>query len=80
LEHFFHPILDIAVVMLEVFNEKFFDNNNCHLKFLSMEGQLLHKAVFIKKVNGRFASEWIPQTIFLDHIVQPIYHAIEANM
>jgi hypothetical protein len=67
-------------MILDVFNEKFFHNNNCHLKFLSMEVQLLDEAVFIKKVNSRFASEWIPQTIFLDHVVQPIYHMLESKM
>jgi hypothetical protein len=45
-----------------------------------MEVQLLDEAVFIKKVNGRFASEPILQTISLDHVVQPIYHALEAIM
>jgi hypothetical protein len=69
-----------AVVMLDVFNEELLDNNNRHLKFLSMEVQLLDEAVIIKKVNGRFASERILQTIYLDHVVQPIYHALEANM
>jgi hypothetical protein len=66
--------------MLNVFNEELLYNNNRHLKFLSMEVQLLDEAVFIKKVNGRFASEQILQTICLDHVVQPIYHALEANM
>jgi hypothetical protein len=80
LEYFFDPELNIAIVMLDVFNEELLYNNNHHLKFLSMEVQLLDEAVFIKKVNGRFASERILQTISLDHVVQPIYHALEANM
>jgi hypothetical protein len=36
LECFFQPILDIVLVMVDVFNEKFFHNNYCHLEFLSM--------------------------------------------
>jgi hypothetical protein len=80
LEYFFDPELNITFVMLDVFNEELLDNNNCHLKFLSLEVQLLDEAVFIEKVNGRFASEWILQTISLNHVVQPIYHALEANM
>jgi hypothetical protein len=57
LEYFFDPELNIAVVMLDVFNEELLYKNNRHLKFLSMEVHLLDEAVFIKKVNGRFASE-----------------------
>jgi hypothetical protein len=66
--------------MLDVFKEEFFDNNNRHLKFLSMEVQLLDEAVFIKKVNSRLVCEWILQTVFLDHVLQSIYHGLEANM
>jgi hypothetical protein len=48
LEYFFDPELNIAVVMLDMFNEELLYNNNRHLKFLSMEVQLapaadLHK-------------------------------------
>jgi hypothetical protein len=58
LEYFFDPELNIAVVMLDMFNEELLDNNNRHLKFLSMEVQLLDEAVFIKKVHleGGFTS------------------------
>jgi hypothetical protein len=38
--------------MLDMFNEKFFDNNNCHLKFLSMEVQLLDEAGILRKNLG----------------------------
>jgi hypothetical protein len=80
LEYFFDPELNITFVMCNVFNEELLDNNNHHLKFLSVEVQLLDEAVFIEKVNGRFASERILQTISLDHVVQSVYHALEANM
>jgi hypothetical protein len=41
LEYFPQPILNIILVMLDVFNEKFFHNNNRHLEFLSMAVELL---------------------------------------
>jgi hypothetical protein len=35
LEYFFLPILDITLVMINMFKEKFFHNNEHHLEFLS---------------------------------------------
>jgi hypothetical protein len=45
-----------------------------------MPMQLLDKAVFIKEVSCRFPSVGILQSMILYHVVEPLHHAIEANL
>jgi hypothetical protein len=59
LEDFHHPILNIIIMVFDKFHKEHFYNNNCHLEFLSIAMQLLHKAVSLEEINCWFASKWV---------------------
>jgi hypothetical protein len=66
--------------MYNMFHEECHHNNNCHLEFLSIAVELLDEAVSLKEVNGWSASIWILQSIFLDHVIKSVDHALEVLM
>jgi hypothetical protein len=80
LEDFLQPILNIVIMIFDMFHEECLHNNNCHLEFLSIAVELLDKAVSLDEVNGWFASIWILQSIFLDHFIKSVDHALEVLM